>query len=776
MNPQKLAVIFVVTLLLVGVKVPLVEGALIHYESFEYSLSAVNLDSSKTVSFPENRYLVALAVWAYAEGQDTGNLYDATVKVKINGDYYEFSYPKNLMDKTTQTGELLAVTIPVYSGTSFDIFVSVSASSGGTEWVSLKGGAVAYFSDTQVPMKSEADADTFNTIPPGAKGTSRGFSVYKTEMYLPTNTLNSGTLRFYLKWDGSYNTKLFDNIGIDSSGYLYVTNDQGQTFRLEVQPPVGQYVPVTIGWANNEGYIMMDTAKVTFAWRGSLTLSKIGALSNTGYSAVDEVELYDEYIPSDSIPTSQGVFHAQVYINFPSSTTLLDVVSMDGSYLSNFSVAAYSQNWTLITSDSWSENTTALHLTMPKDEGVFIVARTDAGSSTVYVSPQDRGLSIAVPGMNAQYIQTTIEPSSYPSQEQREWRWLIVKDSFGRHIYRNKWSFSPTEVLLKAGDTYLISVATDDFSKMEVVYTGLAAPTIKINLPSLSELTLFDELATYWRLGNDTIQIYYYDPQDLTEEISLVFKDEFGNTILNTTFPNTSLVNFKSTIIPFSFELSFTRENRTTTLPVLVGHATERAEENSLFLPKGVTGLVLVSMMMFLFPALNAAWAPLLTLVFGTSLKLVGLIDFPTSVAVVLSTLGFLAFIENANFTSLSLKHLAGRVFLFLLLLQIASGIATIVATQIGVPISSTNLQDVGTLTKEQLIFWKNYTPVYTDLGVPVSTDTKNFLSYVGDVFNGSKYALMALGAPESVATALQVVMWMLESVLGLYLLVGREV
>ena len=723
---------------------------------------------SSAISLPSSKYLTGLYLKIELYSNDSTDY--ATIDVYVNGVSVATKTWTGLYSTITRT---LIIPLTGYYNSTFNIKVDAKAGSASSSWVvrvdSIQ--VVSYFMDENYAVDSTLTSLKY--IPPGADNTPTALLLNQTEVLLPqTYNLSQGAVTFYLKWDGTKNIMLSDNIGIDSNGYLYIKNNAGTVYTLDgVTPPIGTYVPVYISWTAGEGYIMLNSTRIMLSWNGNVTFSKVGEVANQSSTLIDEFKLYDTYIPYSSF--EQGTNVAQAYVAFPNATAMLNITTMDGSSIDSLKLSAYSANWTLLGTATWELGQTPT-LNVPGN-GAFIVIESATTSTTVYVPAANGTVNVAIPGTAAQYIPTTIEPASYPTQEQRVWDWLIVKDSQGNIVYRNKWGFTATNVLLKSGGTYLIEVATDGFNQTQVVYTGLASTTIKVNLPTLSSLMGYSELTTYYRLTNDTLQIYYYDPQNLTDNITLTLYDAYNRVLLNVTYPATNLLNFKTDILPYRFVLSFHRDGHNATWPIVVGHINE-GHDSIFFLPKGIASLLLILMMLFSFTALSAAWAPVMTLVMALSLAVGGIVAVPAAAATFLGVGGFLAFMSQANLNFLSIKQLASQMAVVLVLLQIGGGIAGYVASTTGmggVGIGTAQLQDNAI---QQLAFWQNYTPQYTDLGAPVTTDTSTSTGFLYNILKGGKFVFMALGAPPDVANSLQILMYVLMAVIPLYMLFGREV
>lgn len=154
---------------------------------------------------------------------------------------------------------------------------------------------------TAEPVKLRSYLTELKYIPPGADSTPQGFLLNETEIPLnKTYKLSEGFVKFWLKWDGTKNIRISNNIGIDSDGHLYVKSDTGATYTLDGALPIGQYVPVAIGWKQGYGYILVNTSIVRISWQGNLTISKIGDLDNKGSTIIDEFILDDSYIDENA--------------------------------------------------------------------------------------------------------------------------------------------------------------------------------------------------------------------------------------------------------------------------------------------------------------------------------------------------------------------------------------------------------------------------------------------------------------------------------------------
>lgn len=407
--------------------------------------------------------------------------------------------------------------------------------------------------------------------------------------------------------------------------------------------------------------------------------------------------------------------------------------------------------------------------------GVYAVFTTPSGSTTIYIAPNET-LITAVPGQS-QYVQAMIEPSTYPSEEQKQWVWLIVKDAQNRIVYRNRWDFTATPVILRVGGSYLISVATEDFSKVQGVYFGLASSSIKINLPKVSELTLYDNLTLFYNYDPQvgTLRIYYYDPSSITENVSIAFYDINGKTLLRVDFGAVDLVNFKTAALPYKFEFKFVRGGEAYNWTQVVGHF-EEGEPLQDIGSKELMGLTLTVGMLFAFGALSAEWAPIATLIFGSALAYAGLMAFPTAIASFMGAMGFMAFVSNINLSSPSLKALAVALVFTSFAISVGVGVANYYG-YIGWGTGGYSGSNYIEVAGQQVVFWQEYTPTYSEYGVPLPTDAKQgVMPFIKSMLFGFPQLLMSLGAPPVMAISLQALIWAGFSAIMLHIFLGREV
>ena len=730
-----------------------------------------------TVSLPNKKYLAGFRVkWhVYVADDEDGNYEGAShkLRIKVNDnivwtsdgdttnegstDYYDVS--QELFDVF---GDTFTVTIEAYQDSPYvddDVYVTVDA-------------VYLYYLSSNYGIKSKLTELKY--IPPGADNTATGFILNQTEVHLSQSyTLSEGSVSFYIRWDGSTNIKISDNIGINADGYIYIKNDDGTTWTLEgVNPPTGEYVPVYIAWRNGEGYIMLNNTKLDLNWEGSVTFTKVGDISQSSGTLIDEFRIYDNYIMPEQF--LEGEDTTTITIEFPSGTSTVTIQSDDGTPLSTVQVSLFDENNVLIANDTYDSLGETLSFNVDVN-ATYAVFTTPTGSTTVYIYPNET-ITVAVPGQS-EYIQATIEPATYPTEEQKQWIWLIVKDSQDRLVYRNKWDLTATPVILRVGGTYLISVATENFTKVQGVYFGLANDIIKINLPKVSELTLYDNLTLFYDFDPqaEELRIYYYDPQASTANVSITFYDAFGKTIFYAHFPTANLINFKTTILPYKFNFEFTRGNETHNWTQTVGYVKE-GEEMQEIIPKEFMGLALIAGILFAFGALSAEWAPVVALIFGSVLGYAGLISFPGTIIGFMSAMSFMAFASNMNLSATSLRSLTIALVLTAFAISVGVGIANYYG-YLGWGSGGYSGENFIEVAGRQVVFWQEYTPTYSEYGVPLPTDAQQgIMPFIRSILLGFPQLLMSLGAPKVFALSLQGLIYAGMAAVMLAILFGREV
>ena len=464
---QKVALIllFIISLSLIA------KGALaeqVVYQDFELSLNIYHdpTDASAsdkygdvvsvysfTVSFPNERYLAGITL---DMSLSTDPSVTNTVYIYVNGQQVS----SKSFTGYTEGKQYFDLASPIH-GTTFTVEIKAKLNG----YTNSNGDLVPsyfYLYDTWVystvePVKLRSYLEELKYFPPGAEDTPQGFILNQTELLLnQTYTLSAGTISFWLKWDGTKNIKLSDSIGIDDSGYLYIKNDAGTTYTLEgVTLPAGAYVPVYIGWQDGNGYIMVNTTRISLNWEGSLSISKIGGVDTESATIIDEFKLWNTYIPPDQILyESQKEGYTLIW-----NGHAISITPEGGSSLGNLDVSSLTANFTTLNSTTLSpgQKTT----TIPNDTALVVISRNGV-SRRYWLGNYTK---IAFPAESVQLISSTI------SIRPTAWQYITLKTPDGRVATRVKLDSTQTaSVMAVLGSDYIISLENGNTTK-SMLYT-----------------------------------------------------------------------------------------------------------------------------------------------------------------------------------------------------------------------------------------------------------------------------------------------------------------
>ncbi|MBO8175418.1 MAG: hypothetical protein H0Z18_09190 [Thermococcus sp.] len=362
---------------------------------------------------------------------------------------------------------------------------------------------VVWVSESNVSILSEIYEQKY--VPPGADNSPRGLILNKTEIYLPQSyTLPQGSVAFYLKWDGTADITISDNIGIDANGYIYIKNDNGTVYTLEgVNPPTGTYVPVYIGWENGNGYIMINTTKITLNWVGNVTITKIGSITNSTGTIIDEFKIWNTYIPPDQIIYESVADQYTLLYN----GTAIAIKPEGGQTLGIINVAFLDANFTTINSTTLSSAQRTV--TVPANTSIVVLTRGSV-SRTYWLNTNYT--TIAFPAEEAQAIVTRIyvRPS--------EWEYLTIKTADGATATRIKLENNEGSFTAVYGNQYLFVFERGNETRTRV-YT-VSTSDIVFYITDLNvQLTPPIDIKTY--LQDGLIVVTYYDNNMQTSSLDV---------------------------------------------------------------------------------------------------------------------------------------------------------------------------------------------------------------------------------------------------------------
>lgn len=732
-----------------------------------------------TVSVPSTKYLGGITVdWSVkddegANGINTG--YYAYVKIVVNG---EVTKTGEMINAGLTASKLSVFKFTGIQGSTFtiDVYVEGTANDADDTITVTVNNLYVYTLDQNFAVKSELTSLT--VLAPGAAGTNEGLQLNKTIVFFPqTYNLAQGTISFWLKWDGTTNLSLLKNstgtvVGIDANSDLYVKSSTGVTYTgISLSARVGSYVPVVIAWENGNGYIMVDNQKITLNWAGNVTLEHVGDINSNSKTLIDEVRVYDVYLTPDQVSNPNT---ATLQLTFPNGTATVNITSDDGSNLIGLQASVYSSNMSLITTLTWGGIGTIMSATV-NDSLAYVVLSGPGGSTTIIVRPGDSYTAV-VPGSIAAHIQAVIEPAKYPTSDQKVWDHLLVKDAQGRVVYFNKWSFSSTPVVLMSRASYVVAVEDTNFSLVRAVYFGYSTPSIQIELPSPAGLLVYTNATAFYSVNEKAKQfrLYMYMPQGMKNVHVAVYSSD-TTPILNISYPDVDLLDLKVDKLPYKFVVTYTgADGSHNSWERVLGYTSEVSPLSDIG-SRTLLGMALVLGMMFAFGATSAEWAPVVTLIFAGVLAGIGFIYLPATVVTFLGAVGFFAFFSQVDLSGASLKQVAIALVLVIFAINLGVAVANYFG-YLGWGTTGYSTDNTITIAGQQITFWQNYTPEYSQYGTPISSDSRNFMSFVTGLLGGTGMLLQSFGAPPVFATMFNALIWAVESALILYLLLGREV
>ena len=466
---------------------------------------------STTISLPSAKYLAGLYVEITEYSSDSTDYMSVIVYVNSQ-QVYSHTYI-SLYGTNTQK---IFIPLTGHYNSTFTIRVDAKAGSAASSWEVRVDHVttVAYFLSQNYAIKSKLTELKY--VPPGADDTPEGFILNQTEVLLDQNySLSQGTMTFWLKWDGTTNISISDNVGIDGNGHLYVKNDKGTIYTLDgVSLPAGKYVPVYIGWRDSEGYIMINTTKLMLNWNGNLILSRIGDMNQESATIIDEFKLWNTYIPPDQViyeSQKEGytlLWKGQVIIITPEG----------GTSLGNLDVSFLTANLTTINSTILSPGQKTA--TVPNNTALITISRS--GISRRYWL--GNYTKIAFPAESVQLVSSTI------SIRPTIWQYLTLKTPDGRVATRVKLDSTQTaSVMAVLGSDYIISLENGNTTKsMLYTITGDISLWVENDTAKYQGKYFTAQLDD----NNKLLIITYYDQSAETKELHISIRAYDANNNL----------------------------------------------------------------------------------------------------------------------------------------------------------------------------------------------------------------------------------------------------
>ncbi len=459
-------------------------------------------------------------------------------------------------------------------------------------------------------------------VPPGAEGTAQGFVLNQTELYLnQTYNLSQGTVSFWLKWDGSTGINISDNIGIDSNGYIYVKNDAGTIYTLEgVKPPIGTYVPVYISWESGNGYIMINTTKITLNWAGNFVISKIGSISQTSGTIIDEFKVWDTYIPADQI-TYESI--TEQYSLIWNGKTI-SITPEGGQKLGMIEASFISQNMTVLNSTTLSSGQKTV--IAPNETTLVILSRSGV-SRRYYLSNYTK---IAFPAEEATLVSSTI--SIRPTM----WQYLTIKTADGRIATRIKLDNTQTATIIAVlGNDYIITLEDVNASKA-MLYTITGDISLWVEKDSMRYSGKYIDASIDEK--KKLLIVTYYDGTGETKNLNITIAAFDEKNILKYKIEDTapaSPIEFYKFSLPINndtnvmyYKITVDADNQEYTKLVFGSAGSSTIFPNNI-VPQGLVifGAVAIGALMFI--AINAYLMPLGALIALGAVKFLGFANVP---------------------------------------------------------------------------------------------------------------------------------------------------
>ena len=505
------------------------------FEGFTLTKTDINADggqsvsASHVISLSSQKYLVGMYVSA-SFYNDAINLRSATLTVKVNGETVFTKTYSAIGGKAIDE----AFTVNTAISDTYTIEIILSGSTADITDTDIHYD-VAYFMNEDYGVKSKLTELKY--IPPGADNTAQGLILNQTEVYLKQSyTLPEGSISFWLKWDGSTNVQISDDVGIDADGYIYIKNDDGTTYTLEgVSPPTGEYVPVYIGWRNGEGYIMMNTTKITLNWAGNVTISKVGSVSQSTSTIIDEFKLWNEYIPPDQIIyESQRDQYTLLYNN-----TAIAIKAESGLSLGTIDVAFLDANYNTINSTTLSAGSKTAEV--PTNTSMIVLTRGSV--SRTYLLDKNYS-TIKFPAEEATIVVTKIQVTP------EAWDIMEVKTVDGAVATREYLSNNIGGFTAVYGNQYLFVFERDNETVVRL--TTIKGDTVFYILTTKEIVKPPVDFQVTYDVESEILSVIYFDQNMNTQGLNVTIEGykDFVKVFDAKDNENTTFGYYKFTVSP----------------------------------------------------------------------------------------------------------------------------------------------------------------------------------------------------------------------------------
>ncbi len=479
------------------------------------------------------------------------------------------------------------------------------------------------------------------TPPEGALGSTHALILNHTEADLQqTISLSTGSLRFWLKWDGTKPLKLLDTLGIDENGTLYFIAG-GTKYVLDYALPQDKWIVIALAWKEGEAYFLAsetanaDNATIaTFTWSGNFEFSQIGDINQTSSSALDEFVVWDDYIDKSSILAVES----KVLLKLDVNGREVPVYPDGGAYLPTpLTISFYDSNNSLITYQDWYG--TDQKIAVPSGTKYILLS---GGSASTAILIDQIGNAITFPAKGTTLVaeKINIVPATAGV--------LKVTNMKGQLLYAQQVTSGGTIVGVM-GEMYYISF-TDTSGATRAA--GWFTPTGDgITLVLSSDVTAEKGVwaDAWWDNNAKALKVAFSDDRGMAQDVNITIRFFLKDKLVGE-FPITEHTSkyigtfYPPDIADFAQVVIRTSEGYSKTIGVVIN------EDKSTLVPESV---IPGSLLMGLFAITGLLIAPArfkyLSTLIATAImifaKLIGIFDSPSWLIATLTGLTLLSFI-----------------------------------------------------------------------------------------------------------------------------------